>query len=187
MRRWRCSPPTASAAPPSTASPRRPGCRSRTSSTISAPRRRSTSRCWRTRWSSGWRRSPRSIPPAIRSRRSAATSTPSLRCRAGGRRPRGSSPTRSCTARRPSARSSKGPLKELVDREAAVISAWIAEGRLAPVEPRHLIMMIWAVTQHYADFDVQVRAVLGESARQRFKDAEATLSSVLLEGLRPRT
>ncbi len=37
------------------------------------------------------------------------------------------------------------------------------EGRLAPVEPRHLIFSIWALTQQYADFDVQVRAVLGPS------------------------
>ncbi|WP_322786517.1 TetR family transcriptional regulator C-terminal domain-containing protein [Afifella pfennigii] len=81
----------------------------------------------------------------------------------------------------------KGPLKELVDKEAAVISGWIAEGRLAPVDPRHLIMMIWAVTQHYADFDPQVQAVLGrEAAKRRFAAARETLLAVLLEGLRPR-
>ena len=28
--------------------------------------------------------------------------------------------------------------------------------------PHHLIFSIWALTQHYADFDAQVRAVLGE-------------------------
>lgn len=81
----------------------------------------------------------------------------------------------------------KGPLRELVEREAAVISGWIAEGRLAPVDPRHLIMMIWAVTQHYADFDAQVQAVLGPAAsRKRFQDARTAVSAVLLEGLRPR-
>jgi TetR/AcrR family transcriptional regulator len=81
----------------------------------------------------------------------------------------------------------KGPLKELVDREAAVIEGWIAEGKLAPVDPRHLIMMIWAVTQHYADFDVQVQAVLGPAAsRKRFAIAAETVPAVLFEGLRPR-
>lgn len=81
----------------------------------------------------------------------------------------------------------KGPLKALVDREATVISKWIAEGRLAPVEPRHLIMMIWAVTQHYADFDVQVQAVLGAAgSRKRFPAARESLLAVLMEGLRPR-
>ena len=34
-------------------------------------------------------------------------------------------------------------------------------GRLKPADPRHLIFSIWALTQHYADFEVQVRAVLG--------------------------
>ena len=34
-------------------------------------------------------------------------------------------------------------------------------GRIAGTDPYHLIFSIWATTQHYADFDVQVRAVLG--------------------------
>ena len=81
-----------------------------------------------------------------------------------------------------------GPLKTLVDEKAAVIADWIAEGRLAPIDPRHLIMMIWAVTQHYADFDVQVEAVLGPDAApgRRYRGAEDTLMAVLLDGLRPR-
>ncbi len=81
-----------------------------------------------------------------------------------------------------------GPLKRLVEEKAGVIRKWIAEGRLRPIEPRHLIMMIWAVTQHYADFDAQVQAVLGADAApaRRFADAEATVMGVLLDGLRPR-
>jgi len=55
----------------------------------------------------------------------------------------------------------RGPLRELVDAKAAVIEGWIAAGRIAPVDPRHLIFAVWALTQHYADFEVQVRAVLG--------------------------
>jgi TetR/AcrR family transcriptional regulator len=55
-----------------------------------------------------------------------------------------------------------GELKALVDDKAAVIARWQAEGHLATLPPHHLIFSIWALTQHYADFDVQVRAVLGE-------------------------
>ena len=55
-----------------------------------------------------------------------------------------------------------GDLKALVDDKAAVIAGWTSAGRIAPVDPHHLIFSIWALTQHYADFDVQVRAVLGE-------------------------
>lgn len=52
-------------------------------------------------------------------------------------------------------------LKPLVDETARLIEDWIAQGRLAPVEPRHLIFSIWATTQHYADFDAQVRVLMG--------------------------
>jgi TetR/AcrR family transcriptional regulator len=52
-------------------------------------------------------------------------------------------------------------LKALVDLKAALLDRWMTEGRLARVPPHHLIFSIWALTQHYADFDVQVRAVLG--------------------------
>jgi TetR/AcrR family transcriptional regulator len=53
-------------------------------------------------------------------------------------------------------------LKALVDEKVAVIRGWIAAGRIADIHPYHLIFSIWSLTQHYADFDVQVRAVLGD-------------------------
>jgi TetR/AcrR family transcriptional regulator len=81
-----------------------------------------------------------------------------------------------------------GPLRELVDEKAAVIRRWVAEGRLAPIDPHHLIFSIWATTQHYADFDVQVRAVLGERSKgdAHFEDARVFLDALFLDGLRPR-
>jgi len=76
-------------------------------------------------------------------------------------------------------------LKTLVDRKAGVIQRWIDEGRMAPVDPYHLIFMIWATTQHYADFDVQVRAMLGEEAEdnRHFETATRTLEDLFLKGL----
>ncbi len=79
----------------------------------------------------------------------------------------------------------KGPLKDLVDAKAAIIRAWSEAGRLAPVDPHHLIFAIWATTQHYADFDVQVRAVLG-NGRGHMRAAERTLIALFMNGLRPR-
>ncbi len=38
-------------------------------------------------------------------------------------------------------------------------------GKLAPIDPQHLIFMIWASTQHYADFAPQVEAVTGATLR----------------------
>lgn len=55
----------------------------------------------------------------------------------------------------------EGDLKALVADKAVILRRWMNEGRIAQVDPVHLIFSIWALTQHYADFDVQVRAVLG--------------------------
>ena len=79
-----------------------------------------------------------------------------------------------------------GRLKTLVDEKAAVIRGWIDAGRLAPVDPHHLIFMIWATTQHYADFETQIRAVLGtpELGEDAFATARATLDRVFLDGIR---
>lgn len=55
----------------------------------------------------------------------------------------------------------EGDLRDLVAEKAAVLTAWMDQGRIARMHPVHLIFSIWALTQHYADFDVQVRAVLG--------------------------
>lgn len=78
----------------------------------------------------------------------------------------------------------KGPLKRLVDEKAGVIRVWIKAGRMAACDPYHLIFSIWATTQHYADFDVQVRAVLGANAGEgRFEDAARFLEQLFMGGL----
>jgi len=78
----------------------------------------------------------------------------------------------------------KGPLKQLVDEKAEVIRSWIRAGRMAACDPYHLIFSIWSTTQHYADFDVQVRAVLGSNAGDgRFEDAARFLEQLFMGGL----
>lgn len=77
-------------------------------------------------------------------------------------------------------------LKALVDEKAAVIAEWGRQGRIAPVDGRYLIFAVWATTQHYADFDVQVQAVLGADAAGRFEAAGSFLEGLFLNGLRPR-
>jgi TetR/AcrR family transcriptional regulator len=79
----------------------------------------------------------------------------------------------------------KGPLKQLVDEKAAIIRRWSQEGRLAAVDPHHLIFAIWATTQHYADFDAQVHAVTGNPPDLMTR-AEDTLIALFVDGLRPR-
>lgn len=68
-------------------------------------------------------------------------------------------------------------LKTLVDDKAQVIQAWMDAGKIAASDPHHLIFSIWSLTQHYADFDVQVRAVLGEG-RDPLDEAEAYLETL---------
>ncbi|MEP1587253.1 MAG: TetR family transcriptional regulator C-terminal domain-containing protein [Tateyamaria sp.] len=53
-------------------------------------------------------------------------------------------------------------LKPLFDEKCAVIQGWIDAGKLAQVDPRHLIFSIWSTTQHYADFDAQVQVLSDE-------------------------
>lgn len=55
-------------------------------------------------------------------------------------------------------------LKPLFDQKCQVIQAWIDAGKLAPVDPRHLVFSIWATTQHYADFAAQVSVLLDTDA-----------------------
>lgn len=79
-------------------------------------------------------------------------------------------------------------LRTLVHEKAALIRRWVGEGRLAPVDPYHLIFAIWATTQHYADFDIQIRAILGDQVGRpgfREQSAQAVLT-IVLNGIRPR-
>lgn len=81
-----------------------------------------------------------------------------------------------------------GPLRELVDSKVAVIRAWIDEGRLAPHDPYFLVFALWAMTQHYSDFDAQVHAVLGtdDGDASHFDAACRFVEDMVLNGLLPR-
>ncbi|WP_108260517.1 TetR/AcrR family transcriptional regulator [Mangrovicoccus ximenensis] len=79
-------------------------------------------------------------------------------------------------------------LKAWTEDRIAVIELWIAEGRLRPVSPRHLLYAIWAATQHYADFARQIETLNGGQALDgaQWDAARAAVKDLLLEGLRPR-
>jgi TetR/AcrR family transcriptional regulator len=79
-------------------------------------------------------------------------------------------------------------LRALVTRKAKIIQGWIDQGKLAPVDPTHLVFLIWAATQHYADFAPQVRAVLGVKSLTPgfFQEVQTFLCSVVLRGVLPR-
>lgn len=81
----------------------------------------------------------------------------------------------------------EGELKSLVDQKAAIIQGWMNQGQLNPCDARHLLFAIWATTQHYADFDVQVRSVLAKEAENdaHFDAAAVFLENLFCKGLKP--
>lgn len=79
----------------------------------------------------------------------------------------------------------EGPLRRLVDAKAAIIAGWIAQGRIGPHDPHHLVFSIWAITQHYADFAVQVDAITGRGLDDPdfFERTVASTQDLILGGL----
>ena len=79
-------------------------------------------------------------------------------------------------------------LRDLVEQKSAVIRNWVDAGRLAPVDPQHLLFMLWATTQHYADFAVQVEALTGQTLANPafFEQTVANVQAVVLRGVGPR-
>lgn len=78
----------------------------------------------------------------------------------------------------------EGDLKALVEEKADVLRHWMAAGKIATMHPVHLIFSIWALTQHYADFDVQVRAILGPD-HDPFAEADDFLVGMFTRLLAP--
>jgi len=81
-------------------------------------------------------------------------------------------------------------LRSLVREKSDVIEHWISEGRIDPIDPRHLLFAIWATTKTYADFAAQIEAVLGRKSLTDgdYDTARRTLATLILRGLglRPR-
>jgi TetR/AcrR family transcriptional regulator len=77
-----------------------------------------------------------------------------------------------------------GELARLVEGKSAVLQRWMNEERLARLPPKHLVFSIWALTQHYADFETQVRAVLGDG-RDPYAEAGPFLDTLFRRLLAP--
>ena len=72
-------------------------------------------------------------------------------------------------------------MRPWVSERAAIIQAWIDTGKMRATDPALLIFMIWATTQHYADFQVQVLSILDEeSYNDRLTEQIADFLSVTI-------
>jgi len=58
-----------------------------------------------------------------------------------------------------------------------VFRTWVAQGKIAPVDPEHLIFLLWSSTQHYADFACQIQSALG---RESLSDADYEVATRML-------
>lgn len=70
-------------------------------------------------------------------------------------------------------------MRQWVKEKAAVLQSWVDQGKMRPVDPTHLIFMIWSTTQHYADFETQVLEV--KNKRQYDDEDIAAVSDFLVD------
>ncbi len=78
-----------------------------------------------------------------------------------------------------------GDLKRLVDQKTTLIRSWCDQGKLINIDPYHLLFAIWATTQHYADFDAQIRTLMGVDAADRYEGASVFLEKLFKTALKP--
>jgi TetR/AcrR family transcriptional regulator len=75
-------------------------------------------------------------------------------------------------------------LRDWTTGRAALIERWVAEGKLAPVNPEHLLYMLWATTQHYADFSHQIDTLNGGPLTEaEWQAAKDSVKTMILRGI----
>ena len=79
-------------------------------------------------------------------------------------------------------------LRSWTDGRIESIQAWIAAGKIRPVEPRWVMYMIWATTQHYADFGHQIETLNADAPlnEAQWEAASETVFEVIWNGLEPK-
>lgn len=76
-------------------------------------------------------------------------------------------------------------LRQWTAGRVSAIQRWIDEGRLARVDPEHLLYMIWATTQHYADFGHQIETLNAGKplSDKQWKAAKVSVKEIILRGI----
>lgn len=76
-------------------------------------------------------------------------------------------------------------LRDWTTGRAALIQRWIDEGKMAPVNPEHLLYMLWATTQHYADFGHQIETLNGGAplTDAQWRAAKDSVKTMILRGI----
>ncbi len=76
-------------------------------------------------------------------------------------------------------------LRDWTEGRIAAIRRWIDEGQIDPIDPRHLLYMIWATTQHYADFGHQIETLNGGRplTGRQWAAATESVKAIILRGV----
>ncbi|QKK79089.1 TetR/AcrR family transcriptional regulator [Marinomonas primoryensis] len=76
-------------------------------------------------------------------------------------------------------------LKPQFDRDVKLVKSWINKGLIDDIDPEHLFFTIWAATQTYADFSIQMEILLGKTSLDQtdFERAENAVTEFVVRAL----
>ena len=76
-------------------------------------------------------------------------------------------------------------VKPWLESRELVINRWVAEGKMAAINARHLFYLIWGTTQHYADFEAQINVINNGAPldAQQFSEAKRSVVTLVLNAL----
>ena len=76
-------------------------------------------------------------------------------------------------------------LEKWTNGRITVIQSWIDRGLMAPIDPRHLLYMVWATTQHYADFGHQIETLNNSEplTDAQWQAATDSVKTIILKGI----
>ena len=80
-----------------------------------------------------------------------------------------------------------GELRALVDEKATVLQTWMDAGKIEPLDPYHLLFSIWAMTQHYADFEAQILMIRAGQIKDSHEGADTFVETIFTKILLPET
>ena len=80
-----------------------------------------------------------------------------------------------------------GELRALVDEKATVLQTWMDAGKIEPLDPYHLLFSIWAMTQHYADFEAQILMIRSGQIKDSHEGSDTFVDTIFTKILLPET
>ena len=80
-----------------------------------------------------------------------------------------------------------GELRALVDEKATVLQTWMDAGKIEPLDPYHLLFSIWAMTQHYADFEAQILMIRSGQIKDSHEGSDTFVETIFTKILLPET